>query len=122
MINTSSPAAAVPVVNRAEPARRYPRRFLISLISIPILVIGQFAMLAVIPVVLVVIAALRDTRLRAVRGWSIALGVLYATPLVIWRVRPDGAQSLSKDMSPVFVALITVAAAIVLIRMRMRKA
>lgn len=121
MINTSNHAPAAAAGTPAVLTRRYPRRFLIALMSIPVMVIGQFAMLAIIPVVLVLVWALRDTRLRALRSWSIALGVVYATPLVIWLVRPDGAQSLSKDMNPVFVALITVAAAAVLLRMYTRK-
>ncbi|SDO48264.1 hypothetical protein SAMN04515671_1081 [Nakamurella panacisegetis] len=116
MTTTSTSTAAV---SGSIPAR--PRRFLISLWSIPVLVIGQFAMLAVIPVVIVLLGVLRDARLRAVRSWTIALGAAYATPLVIWLVRPDGAKSLSKDMSPVFVVLIAALTAIVLIRMRVKK-
>ena len=118
MTTTSTPATAP--VTGSTPA--YPRRFLISLWSIPVLVIGQFAMLAIIPVVLVLLGVLRDARLRAVRSWTIALGAAYATPLVIWIVRPDGAKSLSRDMSPIFVVLIAVATAIVLLRMRSKKA
>lgn len=115
MTTTSFPAA----VTRSTP--RYPRRFVISLWSIPVLVIGQFAMLAIIPVVIVVLGVLRDARLRAMRSWTIALGAAYATPLIIWLVRPDGAKSLSRDMSPIFVVLITVVTAIVLLRMRLKK-
>lgn len=103
-------------------APRYPRRFVVSLWSIPVLVIGQFAMLAIIPVILVLIAAMRDTRLRAVRSWSIALSAAYATPLIIWIIRPDGAKSLSRDINPLFVVLITVVTAVVLLRMRATKA
>lgn len=84
--------------------------------------ISQFAFLAIIPVGLVLAAALRDARLRAIRAWSAALGATYATPLVTWLVRPHGAKSLSKDIHPIFVVLITVVTAIVLLRMRMKKA
>ena len=117
MTTTTAPAA--PAVGSTS---RYPRRFLISLWSIPVLVIGQFAMLAVIPVVIVLQGVLRDARLRAVRGWTIALGATYATPLIIWLVRPDGAKSLSRDMSPIFVVLVALVTAIVLLRMRAKKA
>lgn len=116
---TTTSTTTAPVTGSA-PA--HPRRFLISLWSIPVLVIGQFAMLAIIPIVIVLIGVLRDARLRAVRGWTIALGATYLTPLVIWLVRPDGAKSLSRDMHPIFVVLIAVVAAIVLLRMRARKA
>jgi hypothetical protein len=101
--------------------RRHPRSFLISLWSIPVLVIGQFAMLAVIPVVVVLVGALRNARLRGFRQWAIALSVAYATPLAIWLIRPDGAKSLSKDMNPIFVVLISLVAVIVLIRSHHRK-
>lgn len=101
--------------------RRMPRYFLISAWSIPLLVIGQFAMLAIIPVVLVVVGTLRNARLRPLRRWAIALGVVYAMPLTIWLIRPDGAKSLSKDMNPIFVALIAVAAVVVLVRNHQRK-
>jgi hypothetical protein len=94
---------------------------LISLWSIPVLVIGQFAMLAIIPVLIVLIGSVRDARLRAVRPWSIALGAAYATPLAIWAIRPDGAQSLSKDIHPAFVVLISLASAAALIRTYTRK-
>ena len=101
--------------------RRYPRNVVISLWSIPVLVIGQFAMLAIVPVLLVVIGSLRDARLQAIRPWSLALAAGYAIPLLSWLIRPDGAPSLSKDMHPVFVVLIAAAAVATLIRMYLRK-
>lgn len=116
---TTTSTTTAPVTGSTH---RYPRRFLISLWSIPVLVIGQFAMLAIIPVVIVLLGVLRDARLRALRSWTIALGVTYATPLIIWLVRPDGAKSLSRDMNPAFVVLISVVTAIVLLRMRGKKA
>jgi len=100
---------------------RNPRYLLISLWSIPVLVIGQFAMLAIIPVLTVLIGSVRDARLRAVRPWSIVLSAAYATPLLIWVVRPDGAPSLSKDIHPAFVALISLTTAVALIRTYTRK-
>lgn len=115
-MTTSSSPATVTVT-----ARRIPRYFLISAWSIPVLVVGQFAMLAIIPVVLVLVGSLRDARLRTVRRWAIALGVVYATPLAIWLIRPDGAKSLSKDINPIYVVLIAMAAAIVLVRTHRRK-
>ena len=103
---TTSSTPAVDTITR----RRTPRYFQISLWSIPVLVIGQFAMLAIIPVLIVLIGSLRDARLRALRPWSIALAGAYATPLVIWAIRPVGAPSLSKDMHPAFVVLIALVA------------
>jgi hypothetical protein len=111
---------AAPAVKTTAPLRN-PRYFLISLWSIPVMVIGQFAMLAIVPVLIVLIGSVRDARLRAVRPWSIILGATYATPLVIWAIRPDGAQSLSKDMHPAFVVLISLASAVALVRTYTRK-
>src|SRR4051795_13356958 len=103
MTTTSAPAI------ETTKSHRNPRYFMISLWSIPVLVIGQFAMLAIIPVLIVLIGSVRDARLHAVPPWSIVLGAAYATPLLIWAIRPDGAQSLSKDIHPAFVVLISLA-------------
>ncbi|TFD93452.1 hypothetical protein E3T61_05020 [Cryobacterium lactosi] len=89
----------------------------ISAWAIPVLVIGQFSMLAIIPVALVLVGTLRDTRLRALRWWGGLLAASYVAPLAIWLLRPDGAQSLSKDMHPAFAALIVAVAAVVLVKL-----
>lgn len=115
MTTTSAPTAGTTIT------RRNPRHFLISLWSIPVMVIGQFAFLAVIPVLVVVISSFRVARLRALRPFTIVLGIVYAAPMFIWRIRPDGAQSLSKDIHPAFVVLISLAAIAVLIRTYTRK-
>lgn len=101
--------------------RRLPRSALISAWAIPVLVLGQFAMLAIVPVAVLLVGSLRDARLRALR-WPVGiLAAVYATPLLIWAVRPDGAQSLSKDIHPGFVALIVAASAVVLVRLHLRR-
>ncbi|MFI6041562.1 hypothetical protein ACIA8C_07995 [Nocardia sp. NPDC051321] len=89
------------------------RTVLISALAVPVLIIGQFAMVAVVPVTLVLIGTLRDARLRPLRWFSAALAAAYAVPLGIWILRPDRAQSLSKDMNPVLAGVIVVAAAVV---------
>ena len=74
-------------------------------------------MVAIVPVAIVLVGARADRRVRARRSLRVAAGLLaavYATPLAIWAIRPDGAQSLSKDMHPLFYALIAVASAVVL--------
>lgn len=93
---------------------RTSRVFIISAWAVPIMVVGQFAMLAIVPVALVLISTLRDARLRPVRWWAVALTLAYATPLALWAIGPDRAPSLSKDMSPILAAVI-VAAAVALI-------
>jgi hypothetical protein len=89
---TSAPAPAV----ISGSARPYPRSFLISAWSVPVLVAGQFALLAIVPVLLILFRALRDPRLRDLRSSVITLGAAYATPLAIWAIRPNRARASPK--------------------------
>ncbi len=89
----------------------------VSAWAVPITVSGQFALLAVLPVALVLYGALRDTRTQALRWPAGLLAAVYANPLAIWLLRPDGARSLSKDIHPVFIALIVTASAVVLLEL-----
>lgn len=84
--------------------------------SVPVLVATTFAMVAIVPVTIIVVRSLRDPRLRALRWWAVGLAALYATPLVLWAIGPDRAPSLSKDMSPTSAVLISVAGAVVAVR------
>ena len=101
----------------ATTRRRIPRSVVISAWAVPVLVIGRFSMLAIIPVALVLVGTLRRPELRHLRPYSVALAAIYATPLAIWALRPDGAPSLSKDMHPVFLVLIVAAAAALLLKL-----
>ncbi|MFG6402980.1 hypothetical protein [Microbacterium sp. P04] len=103
-------------------AQKTPLPFRIAAWSVPILVLTQFSMVAIIPVAVLAIAVIADRRVRALRWWTGLLVAAYATPLAIWLLRDDGAQSLSKDMSPVFVALITVISAVLLLKLHRRRA
>jgi len=105
----------------APATRHTPRSVLLSAWAVPFLVLGQFSMLAIVPVVLSLVGTLRHPSLRPLRPYSAALAAIYATPLVIWILRPDGAKSLSKDMHPVFMALIVAAAAALLVKIHARK-
>jgi hypothetical protein len=93
----------------------------ISLWTIPVLLIGQFALLAVVPVVVVLVSTFRNAGMRAMRWWAVGLAVVYAIPLAIWVLRPDRAQSLSKDIHPAFVALIVAVALAFLVRLYTRR-
>ncbi|WP_410651151.1 hypothetical protein [Amycolatopsis sp. cmx-4-54] len=93
-------------LDRETTVRRFPRSVLVSAWAVPVMIIGQFAMLAVVPVALVLIGTLRDARFKALRWGAIALTAAYATPLALWAIGPERAQSLSKDMHPVFAAII----------------
>ncbi|WP_406063805.1 hypothetical protein [Micromonospora sp. NBC_00860] len=94
----------------ASPPRRADRTVIISIWAVPVLVVGQFAMLAIVPVVLALTVSLRHAYLRGLRRWTVALATAYAIPLILWAIGPDRAPSLSKDMHPAFAALIVVAA------------
>ncbi|MEV1156255.1 hypothetical protein AB0J27_12740 [Micromonospora chokoriensis] len=104
------PSISFPRSREDGASRRSDRTAIISIWTVPVLVIGQFAMLAIVPVTLALIASLRHTHLRGIRRWTVALATAYATPLVLWAIGPERAPSLSKDMHPVFAALIVVAA------------
>jgi len=91
-------------------SRRAARTVIISAWSVPVLVVGQFAMLAIVPVTLALVMTLRDAGLRGLRWWTAGLAAAYALPLILWAIGPDRAPSLSKDMHPAFAALIVVAA------------
>lgn len=106
---------------RPAKRRRTPLFIHIAAWSVPVLVLGQFAMLAIVPVAAIVIGSLVSARARALRWWAGLLGILYAAPLAIWILRPDGAQSLSKDISPVFVGLIVAASAVLIVKILTRR-
>lgn len=100
----------------AAPAARPRRSVIVSAVAVPVMVIGQFAMLAIVPVALVLIGTFRDPRLRPLRGWAAGLAVVYALPLVLWAIGPDRAPSLSKDIHPALAGLVVAAAVAVIVR------
>ncbi|WP_051551360.1 hypothetical protein [Nocardioides sp. URHA0020] len=89
-----------------DQAHRASRRLVIAAVSIPVMVIGQFAMLAVIPVTIVVRTTWRHPHLRPLRAWAVGLAAVYATPLALWAIGPDRAPSLSQDMAAPLATLI----------------
>ncbi|WAZ19165.1 hypothetical protein STRCI_000199 [Streptomyces cinnabarinus] len=91
--------------------RRVPLAVTISAWAAPVMVVGQFALLAAVPIVIALLRA-RD---RAVRRAAGLVAAVYAIPLVIWLTRPDGAPSLSKDLHPVFLGLIPAASAVLIV-------
>jgi hypothetical protein len=97
-------------LDRDKTAQATSKLVTISAWTVPVLVLGQFAMLAIVPVGLVLYGTLRKTRTVALRWLAGALTAAYAVPLAIWAIRPDPAPSLSKDISPVFAGIIVAAA------------
>ncbi len=90
-------------------AGRVPWTLLVSAYLVPVMIVTQFAWLATMPVLVLLLCTLRNVRGRLVRWLAVLLAVVYATPYAIWKLRPDPAPSLSKDMDPVFAALIIAA-------------
>lgn len=89
---------------------RLPRAAAMSAGLVAVMVVGQFAMLAVIPVGVVVVSTWWNLRLRALQWWAAALAVAFATPLVLWVIGPDRAPSLSKDMHPALAGVLVATA------------
>lgn len=121
--SASTPASAptptsTPTASPAATAHRIPRAVTISAWAVPIMVLGQFALISGVPVVIALVGAFTRVRDRAVRAAAALLAVSFAIPLTIWLVRPDGAQSLSKDIHPVFVGLIVAAGAALVLALR----
>ncbi|WP_086660657.1 hypothetical protein [Lentzea kentuckyensis] len=79
---------------------------LVAAWAVPGMVIGQFGLLSGIPIAVVLVASLRDRRSRALRWWTGALALAYATPLTLWLTGPSEAPSLSKYMSPAMTAFL----------------
>ena len=53
--------------------------------------------------------------------WVSALGVVYAVSFLLWVFNPQRAESLSKDIHPVFVAVIVAVSAVVLLRIHTQR-
>jgi hypothetical protein len=109
-----------PVVPAGRPVAREALRrsgaVVVSAWAVPVLVLGEFAMLAVVPVVVLTVAVLRDARLRALRWWVLAAAAVYASGLVAWAVGPERAPSLSKDLHPLHAAVIAAVSVAVAVR------
>ncbi|MDD7928200.1 hypothetical protein [Microbacterium thalli] len=110
-----------PTARGAAAPRRAPMSAFISAWAVPILVLGEFALLAAVPVVVLIVATLRDPRMRSMRWWIAALAIAYATPLAVWLLRPGGAESLSKDMSPLAIGVVVAVSIAVIAKLHTRR-
>ncbi|MFF2846642.1 hypothetical protein ACFVT5_09940 [Streptomyces sp. NPDC058001] len=116
--STSSSTSSESPAPAPAATRRIPLPLTISAWAVPIMVLAQFALVAIVPVVIALVTGLGRVRDRAVRLAASLLAVAFAIPLTVWLVRPDGAPSLSKDIHPAFVALIVAASAALLLTLR----
>ena len=117
-MTTSTPTTHV---HHNRSSRRTPLFIHIAAWSVPVLMLGQFALLAVVPVAAIVIGTLVNARARALRWWAGLLGIVYAVPLGLWILRPDAAQSLSKDIHPALLTTVVVISAAFLIKVYTRR-
>jgi hypothetical protein len=118
---TATPPDAPASVTAPKRTRRTPLALHISAWSVPVLVLTQFSMVAIVPVAIILIGTLVSPRARALRWWAGALAAAYATPLVIWILREDGARSLSKDMHPALGALLVAVSVAVIVKISTRR-
>jgi hypothetical protein len=105
---TTSHTASSPTTHGT--ARTVPRSVFHSAWVLPVLILGEFAFVGIVPVALIAIGTIRRVRSRAVRWLAGATVVAYLVPFLIWALNPNRAESLSKDMNPAFAGIITVAA------------
>lgn len=96
-------------------SRTVPLPVTIASWAVPVMIVGQFSLIAAVPVVITVFGALRHVPDRTARWAATLLAAAYAVPLVVWLTRPDGARSLSRDMSPLSFGLIVAASAAVIV-------
>jgi len=73
---------------------RHPfRRSVIAGAAVPVLIAGEFAMMAIVPVGIAVLTTVRNPGLRKLRPWAAALGALYTLALAMWAIGPDRAPA-----------------------------
>ncbi|GAB3946439.1 hypothetical protein GCM10029976_073990 [Kribbella albertanoniae] len=101
-------------------ATRPSRGILIAAWIFPVMVLTGFAFLGGIPVLVVLVKAIRQHTLRL---WAALLTTAYAVPVALWQLGPSDAPSLTKYLSPLMTYLlaaagITVALAATAVRRR----
>jgi hypothetical protein len=82
---------------------------LVAAWAFPLMVAGQFALLAGIPVAIVLARTLRSP---AARWWSGLMAAAYVIPLAVWLLGPSTAPSLSKSLSPVATGVVAATGAV----------
>ncbi|MFJ7213298.1 hypothetical protein [Amycolatopsis sp. NPDC098790] len=84
------------------------RGVLVAAWAFPVMVLGQFALLAGIPVAIVLARTLRSP---AARWWTGLMTAAYVVPLAVWLLGPGTVPSLSKSLSPVATGVVAAAGA-----------
>ena len=102
-----------------RPSGRTSRTVLVAAWAVPLMVLGQFALLTGLPIAVVLIGSRRERRLR---WWAGALAAVYAVLLTLWIFGPGSAPSLSKYLSPAATALFAAAGLAVAVAVSRRRA
>lgn len=105
------------VMSARTSTHRAPLYIQIAAWAVPVLLLGQFALIGLVPMLVVLIGSFADPRWPYLRWWAVAVAVLYSIPLAILNMRPDPAPSLSRDMHPAFLVLIVAVSAALLVRL-----
>lgn len=94
-----------------RPTRAVPLSVLHSAWVLPVLILGEFAFVGIVPVALIAIGTIRKVKNRTVRWLAGITTAAYLAPFLLWALNPDRAESLSKDLNPVSGSLIMAASA-----------
>jgi hypothetical protein len=98
-MSTHTPSvSSAPLASGPNPTRRPSRTTVIAAVAAPLLVAGQFAMVAVLPVTVALVSAFAMRESRATRFWAIVLGAAYAVPFLRYLTDPDRPRSLSASL------------------------
>lgn len=106
---------SVPTHALARGGPPIPLAVTVSAWAVPVLVLTGFAFVAFVPVLIALIVAFVRARDAAVKVGAALLALAYTIPFAVWRLRPDGAPSLSKDIHPGFAGLIVAASLVLLL-------
>ncbi|UJW86894.1 hypothetical protein [Devosia sp. SL43] len=101
----------------ANPHNKTPRYFAVSAFAIPVLILTGFAMVSTLPVVLLVVGVLRDTRVRPLRWWVALTSGLFAIALINWALKGDFGISLTSTLHPILAGAIVLSALVIVAKL-----
>lgn len=90
-----------------------PRYFAVSAFAIPVLITTGFAMVSTLPVLLLVVGVLRDSRVRPLRWWVVLTSGLFAIAFANWALKGDLGISLTSTLHPAMAAAIVLSALVI---------
>ena len=97
--------------------RQAPHYLIWSAIAFPIMVLAGWALLAAVPLALLLWGSWTDRRVRALRWWSGLTALLYALPLLQYLTRSNPEASMSSLLHPAMGISIALAALVVVLKL-----